>query len=270
MKLAVSTICCADWKFEDIYASAKDLGYKGIEIRKLDGVFYAPRMRPFLPAAVETTMNKLAAAGMEIPLLAGSAVVGKPGLAAEALSEISEYAELAAKIGAQYIRVLAGSRPDDNDCDIDSARSTLKEMCLIAEKKEVNLLVETNSIFSDTQLLKEILDEIASPRLGALWDINYPYRFFGETPRQTTEILKDYICFVHLKDSLEKEDRIEYKLMGHGDLPVFEALTALKQIGFSGYLSFEWVPKWSSELVEPGIVMAQYASFMQREIKKLR
>lgn len=269
MKLSVSTICCADWKFEDIYASAKDLGYKGIEIRKLDDIFYAPRMRPFLPASVDATAEKLRNAGIEVSLLASSAVIGKPGLADEAAAEISDYAALAKKLGAGYIRVLAGSRPDDNDFDLTLAKKTLEMMCSAVEGSGADLLIETNSVFSDTSMLKELLDDIGCEQLGALWDINYPFRYFDETPSLTVETLGEYIRFVHLKDSVEKDNRIEYRLMGHGDLPVSDSLKALKRMGYDGYLSFEWVPKWSSELVEPGIVMAQYASFMQREMKKL-
>ncbi len=269
MKLAVSTICCADWTFDEIYASAKDLGYKGLEIRKLGDSFYAPRMKPFLSGAIDSTFEKLQKAGIEIPILSSSAVIGKPGLAGEAVAEIADYLVLAKKLGVPYIRVLVGSRPDDSDCNLASARETIEEMCGIVDGSGVKLLIETNSVFSDTVLLKELLDDIASPSLGALWDINYPYRFFGESPEETVATLGDHICFVHLKDSIEKGERIEYRLMGHGDLPLSDSLRALKRSGYQGYLSFEWVPKWSSELVEPGIVMAQYASYMQRELKKI-
>ena len=269
MKLSVSTSCCSDWNFDEIYSTAKDLGYSGIEIRKLGDSVYAPRMKIFAPEAIDITIEKLSDAKMELTMLASSAVVGKAGLVEEALSEVREYSQLAKKLGVSYIRVLAGSRPDDYNCDLDLTIDTLVEMCSIAGECGVSILVETNSIFSDSTLLKEVLDLVNNPYLGVVWDINYPYRYFDESAASTVETLKEYIKFVHIKDSLAKGEEIEYRLLGHGDLPVDEVLTSLKSIGYKGYLSFEWIPKWSSELVEPGIVIAHYASYMQRLLKKI-
>ena len=268
MKLGVSTSCCYDWDFDIIYTSAKDLGYNGIEIRKLADSVYAPRMKPFREAVIATTIQKLVAIGIEIPLLASSAVVGKEGLVEESIAEVEAYTTLAEKLKTQYVRVLAGTRPDDYDCDFELLVDTLSEMCDIAARRDVSILVETNSIFSDATLLREMLDIVKKPNLGVLWDINYPYRYFNESPKATVDILKENIKFVHIKDSVAKGDGVEYRLMGHGDLPIGEVITALGTIGYTGYLSFEWIPKWSSELVEPGIVMAQYIGFMQRELRK--
>lgn len=269
MKLGVSTSCCFDWKFEDILATAKDLGYSGIEIRKLGDSVYAPRMKPFTDRDLEQTIAKMNQIGIAIAMLASSAVVGKEGLTHEAVDEVKQYTELAKKIGIPYIRVLAGLRPDDYDCDLDLVIDMLLEMCTIAEKDNLSILVETNSIFSDTTLLKEVLDLVDRENIGVVWDINYPYRYFDESPFTTVDILKKYIKYVHTKDSVANGDDIEYRLMGHGDLPISDVIRALRSIGYNGYLSFEWIPKWSSELVEPGIVMAQYAGFMQRELKKI-
>ena len=270
MKLGVSTSCCFDWKFDDIIATAKDLGFKGIEIRKLGDSVFAPRMSPFSTTAIAATTAKLAKTGIEIAMLSSSAVVGKESFTIEALAEVRAYTELAQKLGTPFIRVLAGSRPDDYDCDLDLVIDTLAEMCGIAAEGGISVLVETNSIFSDVTLLKEVLDRVDRTNIGALWDINYPYRYFGEQPSETVDILGKYIKYVHTKDSIVNGETIEYRLMGHGDLPLADVFYSLKSIDYDGYLSFEWIPKWSSELVEPGIVMAQYAGYMLRELKKYR
>jgi len=268
MKLGVSTSCCFDWDFWDICATAKDLGFKGLEIRKLKDSVYAPRMKPFLDTSIEATLTRLKQVGLDIAMLSSSAVVGKEGVVDEALSEVRAYTRLASRLNTPFIRVLAGSRPDDYDCDLDLVIDTLLEMCNVAAENDTTILLETNSIFSDVTLLKEVLDLVNQPNIGAVWDINYPYRFFDESPFTTVDILKDYIKFVHTKDSVANGDDIEYRLMGHGDLPISDVIAALRTIDYQGYLSFEWVPKWSSELVEPGIVMAQYAGYMQRALKK--
>ena len=49
MKLAFSTLGCPGWSFEEIFATAKDLGMDGIEIRGIGTEMYAPKAAPFAP-----------------------------------------------------------------------------------------------------------------------------------------------------------------------------------------------------------------------------
>ncbi|MCL1831094.1 MAG: sugar phosphate isomerase/epimerase [Oscillospiraceae bacterium] len=270
MKLGISSSCCFDWSFEDIYTTAKDLGYTGLEIRRLGDSVYAPRMKPFLDTAIDSTITRLKQIGIEIPILSSSAVLGKPDRIEEALAEVKDYCQLAERLNTPYVRVLAGSSPDDYDCDMESAIDTLIYMCGIAAVHGVSVLVETNSIFSDVTILKQTLELTGCSNLGVVWDINYPYRYFDESPSKTVGILGEYIKYVHTKDSLASGDSFEYRLMGHGDLPIDEVLRSLKNIGYTGYLTFEWVRSWNHELVEPGIVIAQYISYMLRALKNLQ
>ena len=47
MKLAFSTLGCPNWDLKDIFTTAKDLGYKGVEIRGVSRDIYAPSMKAF-------------------------------------------------------------------------------------------------------------------------------------------------------------------------------------------------------------------------------
>ena len=77
-----------------------------------------------------------------------------------------------------------------------------------------------------------------------MWDIHHPYRYFGEDPKTTVENLGSYIRHVHAKDSVVENGRIVYKMMGEGDLPVYDMLDALTAIDFDGFVSLEWVKRW--------------------------
>ena len=46
-KLCFSTIGSPDWSLKDIISTAKDLGYRAIEIRSIDNEIYAPKMKEF-------------------------------------------------------------------------------------------------------------------------------------------------------------------------------------------------------------------------------
>ena len=49
----------------------------------------------------------------------------------------------------------------------------------------VCLLVETNGVYSDTKRLRELLDKVNMPSVAALWDMHHPYRYAGESPKET-------------------------------------------------------------------------------------
>jgi sugar phosphate isomerase/epimerase len=79
--------------------------------------------------------------------------------------------------------------------------------------------------------------------------------------------LKEHICHVHIKDSIEKDGKIIYKMLGYGDVPVVEALHLLKEGGYKGHLSLEWVKRWLSDLEEPGIVFLHFINRVKSAIK---
>ena len=50
------------------------------------------------------------------------------------------------------------------------------------KKNNVTLLVETNGVYANTARLRELLNQIESDNIGALWDLHHPYRYAGESP----------------------------------------------------------------------------------------
>lgn len=58
MKYAFSTIGCPRWDFNDIVATAKDLGYDGIEIRGIADEIYAPKIKNFSPTQIASTIEQ--------------------------------------------------------------------------------------------------------------------------------------------------------------------------------------------------------------------
>ena len=64
----------------------------------------------------------------------------------------------------------------------------------------------------------------------------------------------------------EGDGRLQYKMMGYGDLPVKEGVRILNENGYNGYLSLEWVKRWYSDLEAPGVVFLQYINYMKKII----
>lgn len=264
MKLAFSTVGCPDWSFEEIFVTAKDLGYSAIEIRGIEHEIYAPHLKIFSEPRMEQTMRKLASAGLCISVLASNAVIGTPQIAESGKKEAFEYIDLAGKTGVPFVRILISPRPDPDDIDIDTAVSVYSAICEYAGNKKVTPLIETNGAFANSATLREFMGKITSNNKGVLWDINHPCRFFGETAQVTFDNIGEYVKYMHIKDSIAGDaGKIIYKMTGHGDLPVREIVKLMAGAGYDGFLSLEWTKRWQPELQEPGIVFSHYANYMQ-------
>lgn len=263
MKISFSTLACPDFSWADIYSMAKDFGFDGIEIRGLGEDIFSVRAKPFTEAHLPNTVAKLKSLNLEIPCLSSGACLKFSDKADENEKEIIEYMELASKLGASFVRILADLEPSPTEeVDDNYIISELKKLSKKAEQYNVTLLVETNGVYCDTKRLRNVLDAVGSRKVAALWDMHHPYRFGGETPEETVANLGEYIKYVHTKDSVLKDGKIEYKLMGEGDMPIKEMLNALKNINYNGYVSLEWVKRWSNNLCDAGIVVPQYAGYM--------
>ncbi|MFQ6828444.1 MAG: sugar phosphate isomerase/epimerase family protein [Acutalibacter sp.] len=255
MKISFSTLACPDFSWTDIYTMAKDLGFGGIEIRGLGEDIFAVNARPFTDERLPKTLEKLQSLGLEIPCLAAGCALKYKEDFDKNISEIVQYIVLAKKLGTPYIRVL-GDRYPQPEGEVDDAFvvEALKLLGVIAQGFNVCLLVETNGVYSDTKRLRELLDKVNMPSVAALWDMHHPYRYAGESPRETVQNLGGLIKYVHVKDSVMVDGRPQYRMMGEGDLPIPQMLDALVDIGYDGYISLEWVKRWAQELSDAGVV----------------
>ena len=264
MKLSFSTLACPEYSFSDMYAMAKDLGFDGIEVRGLgNDIFDNRHNMPFSSANIAETSKMLRSVGLEISILSSDCCLRYKELADENKKIVSEYIQAAKALGTKYVRVLGddGPAPTDDGNDEEVIRQLL-DIAPLAEEAGVTVLIETNGVYSDTARLKSLLDNIHSDNVAVLWDIHHPYRFMHESPETTVQNLGMYIAHVHIKDSIEENDEILYKLMGEGDMPIEDMINALRSINFEGYLSLEWVKRWAPYLQDAGIIFPNYINYM--------
>lgn len=269
MKLAFSTLGCPDFGWTDIYSMAKDFGFDGIEIRGLGKEIFAVKAPPFTESQLPATVALLARLDLEIPCLSSGCCLKYPEREEANYQEIVEYITLAGKLGTPYVRILADQEPQAGDeVDDTVVLKALNRLIPVAEAKGVTLLVETNGVYADTSRLRNLLDQVGSDAVAALWDLHHPYRFAGEKPETTVQNLGAYIKYVHIKDSVVEDGVVKYKMMGEGDLPIDGMMQALRSINYEGYVTLEWVKRWAPELNDAGVVFPHYANFMQRYLQK--
>lgn len=264
MKIAFSTLGCPGWSWKEIYATAKDLGINGIEIRGLETEIFAPLTKPFMPENIDNTIELLKTLNLEIPIFTTGAYLFNEENPEEAIKEAKAYIDLAEKVGASFIRVLG-----DKDAapgpkiDLDFVKIQYQKICDYAGDKGVVPLIETNGVLADSKIMAQFINQVDRPNAGVLWDIHHPHRFFGESPETTLDNLDGTIKYLHIKDSVMKDGKVNYRMLGYGDVPVLDCLKQMKKNGYNGYVSLEWVKRWNPDLQEPGIVFSHYINYMR-------
>ncbi|MEZ4357974.1 MAG: AMP-binding protein [Eubacteriales bacterium] len=269
MKLSFSTLGCPDFDWPDIYSVAKDFGFDGIEIRGLGENIFDVKANPFSEEKLPQTIEKLTKLHLEIPCISSGCCLKYKDLKEQNHNEILKYIDLAYKLKTPYIRILGDIAPaPEGKVDDEIILNALLRLIPYAEEKGVTLLIETNGVYADTLRLCNLLNQVDSDNVAALWDMHHPYRFAGESPEKTVQNLGAYIKYTHIKDSIVKDGKIIYRILGEGDLPIDEMMRALSSINYDGYVSLEWVKKYAPELSDAGIVFPQFANYMSQYTKK--
>ena len=270
MKISFSTLGCPEWSWEDIVATAKDFGYEGIEVRGIEKELYMPKAKPFQPNEIEKTKKHLADLGLTIPCLTSACYLHIPEKRELYINEAKEYIELCVTLNTPYIRVLGDTDPQPGDnIEVNAVIEALQEIGSYAEQKGIEVLLESNGIFADSNLLKEVMQAVGRKSVGVLWDVHHPYRYMNEPIAKTYEALKPYIKHIHIKDSVVQDGKITYRMIGQGDIPINDCLALLKRDAFEGFVSLEWVKRWYGDLEEPGIVFMQFENYIRNMWAKI-
>jgi len=265
MKISFSTIGCPDWMLNEVLAAANDFGFDGVEIRGLGEDIYLPKAPCFGQKRLQTSLREIAESGIEISCISADAscLLSSPSL--DVVSSIREYCDLTSMIGAQNIRILADEWGVANPkIDRELVYENLAAAAPYAEKKGVTLLIETCGVYADTAVLRELIERVNSPAVAVLWDVHHPYRYMRETAAESAANIGKWVRHVHIKDSVMTAGKLEYRMLGHGDIPIHDMLDELKKLDFDGYLSLEWMKRWNEELEAPGIVFSHYARKMKK------
>lgn len=268
MKISFSTVGCPDWMLNEVLAAAKDFGYDGVEIRGLGEDLFLPEAPCFGPKRLETSLREIRESGIEISCISADASCLLSSHSLDVVSNIRRYCDLTKLVGATNIRILADEWGKPNpSVDRELVRENLAAAAPYAEKLGVKLLIETNGVYGDTKVLRELIESVASPAVGVLWDIHHPYRYHGESAETTLENVGEWIAHVHVKDATMENGEPHYKMLGYGTLPLADMLGRLKASGYSGHLSLEWMKRWNDELEAPGIVFAHYVRKVKNYIR---
>lgn len=261
MKPAFSTVATPDWTLGQLADFAADSGWQGIELRTFGhhstGIACEPCHTS--PAKVQDLFSD---AGT-VPLCLASSVRMDLPRPADPLDLIfgdnerpvrhtKQLVEVASDAEIPFVRVFAFESGSS-----ETRSGALRRICdrldlaaRTARHTGVRLLLENGGSFARAADLIEILDRVASPHLGAAYNVSAALAA-GDDPAHAVVALGPHLETVKLTDTRDARPCA----LGSGDLPVEPVVRALGARGFAGWLVYEYPRLWLADLPEPRPVL---------------
>ena len=270
--LAFSTLGCPDWDFKRITAFAAQHNYSGIELRGLLREMDLTKCKEFNTAENRSeTIRVMREKGLQFVDLGSSANMHIADMTERKknLDEGRRFIDLAQQINCPFVRVFPNGFPKDQERDqtIDLIIKGLLELGDYAKGSSVSVLMETHGDVTKIDDLEKIMQSAGNEHTGLVWDVANMWTVTKDSPVEVFRRLKKYIRHTHIKDAKLVDGKVQYVLMGQGEVPIFEAIDALAKGGYKGYYSFEWEKLWHPEILEPEIALADYSKVMKDHFK---
>ena len=262
MKLAFSTLGCPHWELRQIIAAARGLAFDGVELRAVGGSLDLLGREEFSPAQLATTRAYFADARIAICCVDTSSAFHSPDASerADHVTTALAHGKLAAKLGAPLIRVFpdkiqSGARREETR---DWIAAGLRE---IAERMpdNVNVGLETHGDFARADYAAEIVALANHPGVKLIWDVANSLAA-GDEIQHAARVVQPYLAHVHLRDAKPVAGSEHWLpvLAGAGRVSFVEAVTALRELNYDGFISFEWEKYWHPEIEEPEVALPDF------------
>lgn len=254
--ITFSTLACPHWQIETVIAKASEFGYDGIEWRG------GPQghLRPDMPTTAKKHLQRQCSdAGLtSLAITAYTSFVSDSEKERQNnVDELRCYANLAAEIGAQYVRAFLGELPEGRNLD-DSLHENISDYLVAASEYAnsvaVKIAVEPHDDFVRSSTVVPILHRVQNPALRVIWDIGNAFAA-GEEPVEGFGLLKDRLAYVQVKDGKGRAPGWQLCSLGEGDVPLGQAFELLLANDFQGAFSIEWEYAWHPELDPPEIAL---------------
>lgn len=270
--LSFSTLGCPDWTFTQIMEFASKHHYNGIEVRGIQRQMDVTKCNEFSNQQIKATLQLMKDKKLAFVNLGSSATMHfADGAEREKkLDEAKQYIDLAAQLNCPFIRVFPNNflKSQERQQTIDLIVKGLVALGNYAKGTGVKVLMETHGDLVYKEDLYNIMNNVAHPDAGLVWDVSNMWTVKKESPAEVYNKLKHYIHHTHIKDAKQVEGKLKYTFLGTGDVPLTEAINALQNSNYKGYYSFEWEKLWHPEIEEPEIALADYTVKMKKYFKK--
>lgn len=259
MRYLFNSFSLPDHDLPALLRSAREYGYDGLEIRTDKG--HAHHVEVDTDRAFRTEVRaQILASGLTIDLLCLSTEISDPTTKAPVMQQVSARIDLASDIGVPLVRVFGGRIPDtvSRQQAKNNMIEILRRLGDHGNRQDVTICLETHDEWTDPAELADIMTAVDHPSAGLIWDILHTSRRPGAALGDTYRTLAPWIRHVQMHDALLRQDRLEFRPIGHGEIDHLELLAVLGDGGYDGAIAGEWMD-W-----EPGDI------HLPREIGQMR
>lgn len=253
MRLALFTRMLEDCCLEDVIEIAANVGYDGIEL-----MGRAPHLPPDTPKArVRELAHRIADRGLSVPCLgayAGGFSQLEESDRRQQLEQLERLTEMAVAFKCPLVRIWAGGPEPERATAAHWQRAAegLQRSAEIAAACGVNLGLELHYCYlqQDVPGVLHLLELVDRPNLGVIYDPANLYVAGEDYGPAIVCRLGRQILHVHVKDSVRADAPApgvagppsyfyRPQPLGQGRVDYGPVLAALRDIGYTGYLSAE-------------------------------
>jgi sugar phosphate isomerase/epimerase len=270
-KTSFSTLGCPDWPFDKIVSFAKEHNYNGIELRGILRQMDLPLVPEFTDENLQNTKKLMKKNGQRFVNLGSSATmhIRDDADRRKNLDDGKRFIDLAQKMDCPYVRLFPNNLLTDESKETTLARISegIHQLAEYAKAKDVAVLMETHGDLVHADDVVNVMQQVNHPNAGLIWDVTNMFAIAKEPVKEVFEKIKPWIKHTHIKDAKLVDGKINYVLLGDGDIPIFEAVDLLKANGYKGFYSFEWEKLWHPELAEPDEPFADYSNKLHQRLQ---
>ncbi len=266
-RLAFSNAACPELGLDELIGKARDWGYRGIELRMLDGTLDLTAA-PSLKRDPELIRGRLRDAGVALAALNTSLSFCQPDRRrlAAARDKVRAHVELAATLGAESVIVCGDVLPRgmSRPRAIEQTSQALRELAEPAASRGVLLMIENIGDLGLSRDLWMVHDAVRMPSLKICWNpLNA--RILGEPSGVSIPRLGAALGMVRASDARfgDQDGLLEgFAEPGKGHAQVERTLEILKGIAFAGWICVDWPRIWHANLAPADKVLPAAAKFI--------
>lgn len=249
MNWTFSTLGCPDAGFGEALRLAKSFSLKSIEIRTLDGSTSISNALKRHFGSPENAAKQRANLPAQICSLNSSCEM--LGSSPKKWQELVDLAPWADALNIKYMRVFDGKTSHDVVSEAQEFQYWWNNQKR-SHGWRVDVMIETHSSLFNARCILAMQEQLTTP-INILWDSHHTWLKGNETPIETWNTIKQWVCHIHVKDSKKpasNNKRVQYTLPGEGDFPFDALFSLLRKVQFTGPISLEWEKHWHPELPE--------------------
>ena len=277
MKLSFTTLGCPKWDLPTIVARAKEYGFDAVDFRGLGEKLDVTLLREF-STRVDATARMFRDAGLQVSGISSSIRLCDPDQCTANVEEAQRTIPAVKALGSQFVRVYGGGSIDRHGREgaVKIARECMGRILALPGASDVQWLLETHDNWIASHDCLMLLNAIAAPNVGLVWDIAHSPRFCGESVDTAFSEIGSKVRNTHLKDCRHEPDHPQaspdgwrYVTPGTGDIQLRRAVQLLRKAGYDGYLTFEHEKRWHPELAEPELIFPAFVQWARQVLAEV-